>query len=86
MNNMAIGQVEETKLLGVTLDCNPGWSKHIDTTVAMMGRSLSTIKRCSAFSTTHKAGPTSLSFAAPGILFSCVVKRHKEELGQFQLA
>jgi hypothetical protein len=86
MNNMVIEQVEETKLLGVTLDCNPGWSKHIDTTVAKMGRSLSTIKRCSAFSTIHKAGPTGLSFAAPGILFSCVVKCHKVGLGKLQLA
>ena len=31
---MEIEQVEETKLLGVTLDCKLTWSKHIDATVA----------------------------------------------------
>jgi hypothetical protein len=41
-----------TKLLGVTLDFKLTWSKHIDATVAKMGRSLSIIKPCSAFLTT----------------------------------
>jgi hypothetical protein len=41
-----------TKLLGVTLDCKLSWSKHIDAVVAKMGRSLSIVKRCSAFLTT----------------------------------
>ena len=41
-----------TKLLGVTLDCKLSWSKHNDAVVAKMGRSLSIIKRCSAFLTT----------------------------------
>ena len=48
MNTVEIEQVEVTKLLGVTLDCKLSWSKHIDTTVAKMGSSLSIIKRCSA--------------------------------------
>ena len=51
MDNVEIEQVEMTKLLGVTLDCKLSWSKHIDTTVAKMGRSLSVIKRCSTFLT-----------------------------------
>jgi hypothetical protein len=46
-----IEQVEVTKLLGVTLDCKQSWSKHIDTTVTKMGRSMSMIKRCSTFLT-----------------------------------
>jgi hypothetical protein len=46
-----IEQVEVTKLLGVTLDCELSWSKHIDTTVVKMGRSLSIIKPCFAFVT-----------------------------------
>ena len=42
-----------TKLLGVTLDCNKlSWSKHVDTIIARMGRSLSIIKHYSAFLTT----------------------------------
>ena len=49
MNNVEIEQVEMTKLLGVTLDCKLSWSKHIDAVVPKMGRSLSIIKRCSAF-------------------------------------
>ena len=43
VNNVEIEQVTETKLLGVTLDCKLSWSKHIDTSVAMMRRSLSII-------------------------------------------
>jgi hypothetical protein len=49
MNNVEIEQVEETKLLGVTLECKLSWPKHIDATVAKMGRGLSIIKHCSAF-------------------------------------
>ena len=52
INNVEIEQVKVTKLLGVTLDCKLSWSKHIDTTVAKMGRSLSIIKHCSTFLTT----------------------------------
>jgi hypothetical protein len=51
MNNVEIEQVEGTKLLEVTLYCKLSWSKHVDTTVAKMGRSLSIIKCCSAFLT-----------------------------------
>ena len=43
MNNVEIEQVEETKLLGVTLGCKLSWLKHIDSTVARMGRRLSII-------------------------------------------
>ena len=43
MNNVEIEQIEETKLLGLTLDCKLSWSKHIDVVVAKMGRSLSII-------------------------------------------
>ena len=53
MNVVAVEQVEETKLLGVTLDCKLSWSKHIDSMVVNMGRGLSVIKRCSAFLTPH---------------------------------
>jgi hypothetical protein len=49
LNNMEIEQVEETKLLGVTLDCKLSWSKHIYATVAKIGKGLSIIKCPSAF-------------------------------------
>ena len=38
MNNVEIEQVVVTKLLGVTLNCKLSWSKHVDATVAKMGR------------------------------------------------
>jgi hypothetical protein len=44
MNGVAVEQVEETKLLGVTLDCKLSWSKYIDEMVGNMGRGLSVIK------------------------------------------
>ena len=37
MNGVAAEQVEETKLLGVTLDCKLSWSKRIDSVVVKMG-------------------------------------------------
>ena len=38
MNGVAVEQVKETKLLGITLDCKLSWSKHIDSMVVKMGR------------------------------------------------
>jgi hypothetical protein len=69
-----------SKLLGVILDCERSWSKHVDTTEAKMGRSLSIIKHCTAFlkNTINKLGPTGPSFVAPGLLFSRVDRCHKE--------
>ncbi len=51
INNCAVERVQETKLVGVTLDCNLSWSKHIDLLVQKMGRNISIVKRCSAFLT-----------------------------------
>jgi hypothetical protein len=53
MNGVAVEQVEEAKLLCVTLDCKLSWSKHIDSMVVKKGRGLAVIKRCSAFLTPH---------------------------------
>jgi hypothetical protein len=52
--------VELTKLLGVILDWKLSWSKHIDITVAKMGRSISIIKVLLYLlnSTINKAVPT----------------------------
>ena len=61
MNSVVVEQVEETKILGVTLDCKLSWSKHIDLMIVKMGRGLSVIKRF--FDTTlHKASPAGSSF------------------------
>jgi uncharacterized membrane protein len=67
------------------LDCKLLWSKHIDTTVASMGISLSIIKCCSAFRTALSTGPTGLSFFTLGLYFSRVVSFHKD-LVKLQLA
>ena len=48
MNGVAVEQVEETKLLGVTLDSKLSCSKHMDSMDVKMGRGLSVINRCSA--------------------------------------
>ena len=40
MNDVAFEQVEETKLLGVTVDCKLSWTKHINSMVVMMGKGL----------------------------------------------
>ena len=53
MNVVAVEQVKETKLRGVTLDYKLSWSKYIDPMVVKMERSLSVIKRYSAFLTPH---------------------------------
>lgn len=49
LNNVVVEQVHETKLLGVTLDCNLSWSGHTDRLVQKMGRNISVVKRCSTF-------------------------------------
>ena len=46
MNCVAVEQVEETKLLGVTLDCKLSWSKQTDSMVVNMARCMSVIKIC----------------------------------------
>ena len=38
MNGVAVEQIEETKLLDITLNCKPSWSKYIDSMVVKMGR------------------------------------------------
>ena len=43
-NGVAVQQVEETKLLGFTLDCKLSWSKCIDSMVLKTGRGLSIIE------------------------------------------
>jgi hypothetical protein len=38
MNGVAVEKVEETKLLGVNLDCKLSWSKNINSMVIKMWR------------------------------------------------
>ena len=49
VKGMPIEQVEDTKLLGITLDNKLTWSKQVDKTVAAIGRNLSVIKRCAKY-------------------------------------
>ena len=69
---MEIEQVEVTKLLGVTVDCKLSWSKHGEKSVHYK------VLLCLFNSTINKAGRSGPSFVAPGLLFSQVVRCHKE--------
>jgi hypothetical protein len=65
INNVEIEQVEVTK--------------RVDRTVVKMGRCLSNeALLCLLNNTINKAGPTVSSFFIPGLLFSRVVRCHKE--------
>ena len=78
LNHVDIEQVEVTKLLGVTLDSKLPWSKHVDTTVAKMGKSLSIIKRCSDFLTTLSTRQVLQALVLSHLDYCSVVWCHKE--------
>jgi hypothetical protein len=56
MNGVSVEQVEETKLLGITLECKWSWSKHIDSVAVKMGERSVRNKEMLCFSDTtlHK--------------------------------
>ena len=64
------------------------WSKHIDTTVAKMGTSLSIIKCCSAFLTTLSTGQVLQALVLSHLDYCSVVwsGATKRDLGPLQLA
>jgi hypothetical protein len=82
-----IEQVEVTKLLGVTLDCKLSWSKHIDTTVAKMGRSMSIIRLCSTFLTALSTRQVLQALVLSHLDYCSVVWSGgtKKDLGKLQL-
>lgn len=47
VNNISVEQVQETKLLGITINHTLSWSNHIDNTVSRMGRGVSVARRIS---------------------------------------
>ena len=52
-NHALRSELLQVKLLGVTLDEQLTWLGHTDNTVAIMGRSVSVIRRCAYFLTDH---------------------------------
>ena len=88
MNGLAVEQVEETKLLGITLDCKLFWSKHIDLMVVKTGRGLSVIKRCSAFLTPHSTKQVLQALVLSNLDYCPVVwsSAAKKDLVKLQLA
>ena len=77
-----------TKLLGVTLDYKPSWSKHFDSTVAKMGRSLFIIKHYSAFLTTLSTRQVLQALVLSHLDYCSVVSSGatKSDVGKLQLA
>jgi hypothetical protein len=62
MNGVSVEHVEETQLLGVTLECNLSWSKHIDSMVVKTGRDVRNKDMLCFFdSALHKASPAGSS-------------------------
>ena len=55
LRDLEIEQVDQTKLLGVTLDSHITWSMHIENVTKKMGGGLSMIRRCSEFLTPTSA-------------------------------
>lgn len=53
INNIALEQVKEVKLLGVILDDQLSWTHHVSNIVSKMGREVSVIKRCASFLDKH---------------------------------
>jgi hypothetical protein len=64
-NSVAVEQVEETKLLGVTIDCKPSWSKDIFNGCKDKGMSVRNKDNCFFETAIHKASP-----AGPSLIFS----------------
>ena len=63
MKGVDVEQVEETKLLAVTLDCKLSRSKQTDSMVVKMERSVLNKEMLCFFDTTlHKASPAGSSF------------------------
>lgn len=81
LNNVAVEQVEERKLLGVILDFKMLWTRHKDSLVVQMGRNISVIKRCSALVTPHLS-PADCSFISSRLFPNDMTKCCKERCRQ----
>ena len=88
LNNVAVEQVEETKLLGVVLDCKLSWTRHIDSPVVKMGRNISVIKRWPAFLTPHLTKQVVQTLVLSHLDYCPMICSGdtKKDLGKLQLA
>ena len=86
--HIVMNNVGGTKLLGVTLDFQLSWSKHTDTIVAKMGRSVSIIMCCSAFLAVLSTRQVLKDLVLPHLDYCSVVWSGaiKRDLDKLQLA
>lgn len=86
LNNVAVEQVHEIKLLGVTLDCTLSWSRHIDEVVKKMGRNISVVKRCYSFLNSYLIKPVLQTLVLSHLDYCSVVwsGTTKKNLGKLQ--
>ena len=79
LNKVAVEQVQETKLLGVTLDSKLSWSRHIDLLVQKMGRNISVVKRCFFNTSSVQTGSADPCIVTIRLLLGSLVRYNKNK-------
>lgn len=88
LRGLGIEQVDETKLLGITLDSHLSWSTHIENITKKMGRGLSMIRRCAELLTPTSAVQVIQALVLSHLDYCPAVwsSAAKKDLGKLQIA